>query len=296
MLAQRQAKKWLNLPSQACAVWNRIVLMSYASWVPSNVPTWLIPGVWQSLMTKTSYTLVYFLLPILADYYTLIYSHCQSWWNQWVVVMAASHYHTQWKWWSGTLREICTRLWSHSFLSCVVWFGKLTQQWVSKCYSVEFSLQYHIFISFRLPPIFLRHVTNLSNGTTIMAAEIRRYREMIPFVHHKSTRKQVYDWSACGKASCLILTCIFSVTLQHISEEAIVGSVCIEKDVDGFHPMNIGALAMQGRTPLFVSCTPKGCIELLVRTGVVIKGKHAVVIGRSNIVGTPAALLLQVLD
>jgi 5,10-methylene-tetrahydrofolate dehydrogenase/methenyl tetrahydrofolate cyclohydrolase len=92
------------------------------------------------------------------------------------------------------------------------------------------------------------------------------------------------------------LTCIFSVTLQHISEEAIVGSVCIEKDVDGFHPMNIGALAMQGRTPLFVSCTPKGCIELLVRTGVVIKGKHAVVIGRSNIVGTPAALLLQVLD
>jgi len=44
---------------------------------------------------------------------------------------------------------------------------------------------------------------------------------------------------------------------------------------------------------LFVSCTPKGCIELLVRTGVVIKGKHAVVIGRSNIVGTPAALLLQ---
>jgi hypothetical protein len=83
---------------------------------------------------------------------------------------------------------------------------------------------------------------------------------------------------------------------KHISEEAIVGSVCIEKDVDGFHPMNIGALAMQGRTPLFVSCTPKGCIELLVRTGVVIKGKHAVVIGRSNIVGTPAALLLQVLD
>ncbi|KAH8943162.1 hypothetical protein BDL97_13G035700 [Sphagnum fallax] len=80
---------------------------------------------------------------------------------------------------------------------------------------------------------------------------------------------------------------------KHISEEAIVGSVCIEKDVDGFHPMNIGALAMQGRTPLFVSCTPKGCIELLVRTGVVIKGKHAVVIGRSNIVGTPAALLLQ---
>lgn len=51
---------------------------------------------------------------------------------------------------------------------------------------------------------------------------------------------------------------------------------------------------MSGREPLFVPCTPKGCIELLHRYNVDIKGKHAVVIGRSNIVGMPAALLLQV--
>jgi 5,10-methylene-tetrahydrofolate dehydrogenase/methenyl tetrahydrofolate cyclohydrolase len=62
--------------------------------------------------------------------------------------------------------------------------------------------------------------------------------------------------------------------------------------VDGFHPLNIGALCMKGRDPLFVPCTPKGCIELLDRMGVEMKGKHAVVLGRSNIVGMPAALLL----
>jgi 5,10-methylene-tetrahydrofolate dehydrogenase/methenyl tetrahydrofolate cyclohydrolase len=83
--------------------------------------------------------------------------------------------------------------------------------------------------------------------------------------------------------------------LQHINEETILTGVNIDKDVDGFHPLNIGRLAMQGRDPLFVPCTPKGCIELLHRYNVDIKGKRAVVIGRSNIVGMPAALLLQVL-
>ena len=82
--------------------------------------------------------------------------------------------------------------------------------------------------------------------------------------------------------------------VQHINEQNVLNAVCIEKDVDGFHPLNIGRLAMRDREPLFVPCTPKGCIELLHRYGVVIKGKRAVVIGRSNIVGMPAALLLQV--
>lgn len=80
---------------------------------------------------------------------------------------------------------------------------------------------------------------------------------------------------------------------KHINEERVLGAVSLEKDVDGFHPINIGQLAMAGREPLFVPCTPKGCIELLLRTGVEISGKRAVVIGRSNIVGTPAAMLLQ---
>lgn len=78
----------------------------------------------------------------------------------------------------------------------------------------------------------------------------------------------------------------------HIDEETILSAVSLEKDVDGFHPINIGRLSMKRRDPLFVPCTPKGCIELLDRTGVQIEGKRAVVLGRSNIVGLPVAMLL----
>lgn len=79
---------------------------------------------------------------------------------------------------------------------------------------------------------------------------------------------------------------------QHIDDEEILGAVSLEKDVDGFHPLNIGRLSMKRREPLFVPCTPRGCIELLDRTGVEIEGKRAVVLGRSNIVGLPVAMLL----
>ena len=79
---------------------------------------------------------------------------------------------------------------------------------------------------------------------------------------------------------------------DHINDEEIMGAISIEKDVDGFHPINIGRLSMKRREPLFVPCTPKGCIELLDRTGVEIEGKRAVVLGRSNIVGLPVAMLL----
>ncbi|PON33315.1 Tetrahydrofolate dehydrogenase/cyclohydrolase [Parasponia andersonii] len=80
---------------------------------------------------------------------------------------------------------------------------------------------------------------------------------------------------------------------QHLDVGKISDVLSLEKDVDGFHPVNIGNLAMRGREPLFISCTPKGCIELLIRSGIEIMGKKAVVIGRSNIVGLPASLLLQ---
>ena len=80
---------------------------------------------------------------------------------------------------------------------------------------------------------------------------------------------------------------------KHINEERILDAISIDKDVDGFHPMNIGMLAMRGRNPMYVPCTPKGCIELLRREKIPMAGRRAVVIGRSNIVGLPAALLLQ---
>jgi methylenetetrahydrofolate dehydrogenase (NADP+)/methenyltetrahydrofolate cyclohydrolase len=78
----------------------------------------------------------------------------------------------------------------------------------------------------------------------------------------------------------------------HIDEERVLSLIDIEKDVDGFSPVNIGRLAQKGRRPLFVPCTPSGCIYLLDQAGVKIEGANAVVLGRSNIVGMPVALLL----
>ncbi|XP_020099952.1 bifunctional protein FolD 2 [Ananas comosus] len=83
---------------------------------------------------------------------------------------------------------------------------------------------------------------------------------------------------------------------KHINDEKVLSEINIDKDVDGFHPLNIGKLAMKGREPLFLPCTPKGCLELLSRSGITIKGKRAVVVGRSNIVGLPVALLLLKAD
>jgi len=77
-----------------------------------------------------------------------------------------------------------------------------------------------------------------------------------------------------------------------LDEERVLNAISIEKDVDGFHPINIGRLAQKGREPLFVPCTPDGSIYLIQKMGIPIDGANAVVLGRSNIVGMPVALLL----
>jgi methylenetetrahydrofolate dehydrogenase (NADP+)/methenyltetrahydrofolate cyclohydrolase len=77
---------------------------------------------------------------------------------------------------------------------------------------------------------------------------------------------------------------------DHIDEKAVIDAIAIAKDVDGFHPVNVGKLAIGDDALL--PCTPAGVIELMKRSGIEIAGKRAVVIGRSNIVGKPAALLL----
>ena len=77
---------------------------------------------------------------------------------------------------------------------------------------------------------------------------------------------------------------------DHIDEDKIINAIAPEKDVDGFHPQNVGSLVIG--QPGFVSCTPAGIIELLKRSNIEIAGKHCVVIGRSNIVGKPMALLM----
>ncbi len=76
----------------------------------------------------------------------------------------------------------------------------------------------------------------------------------------------------------------------HIESQVILQAVSPEKDADGFHPVNVGRLV--GGDPVFVPCTPKGVIHMIDSTGIDITGKRAVVIGRSNIVGKPVAMLL----
>jgi methylenetetrahydrofolate dehydrogenase (NADP+)/methenyltetrahydrofolate cyclohydrolase len=78
---------------------------------------------------------------------------------------------------------------------------------------------------------------------------------------------------------------------KHISEEKIIEAISPEKDVDGLHPINLGML-LKGGQPWFVSCTPLGIMEMVLSTGIEIRGKEAVVVGRSNMVGKPTALLL----
>jgi 5,10-methylene-tetrahydrofolate dehydrogenase/methenyl tetrahydrofolate cyclohydrolase len=79
---------------------------------------------------------------------------------------------------------------------------------------------------------------------------------------------------------------------DHLDEDETLAAIALEKDVDGFHPVNIARLTLQGVEPTFAPCMPLGCVELLDRYQVDIKGKEAVVLGPSNIVGLPTAMLL----
>lgn len=77
---------------------------------------------------------------------------------------------------------------------------------------------------------------------------------------------------------------------SHMDEDKVIRTISPKKDVDGFHPQSVGALSIG--QPGFVSCTPAGVIQLLKRSGIEIEGKECVIVGRSNIVGKPMALLM----
>jgi len=77
---------------------------------------------------------------------------------------------------------------------------------------------------------------------------------------------------------------------DHIEEKAVIDAISVEKDVDGFHPINVGNLMIGD--DCYIPCTPHGCMKMLEYIGFDLKGKNAVVVGRSNIVGKPVALLL----
>jgi len=78
---------------------------------------------------------------------------------------------------------------------------------------------------------------------------------------------------------------------RHLDEKAVINAIAPEKDVDGFTPVNIGRMLID--EPCYLPCTPHGIIQLLIRGGVETSGRHAVVVGRSNIVGKPVAHLLM---
>ena len=84
---------------------------------------------------------------------------------------------------------------------------------------------------------------------------------------------------------------------KHVDEAKVLRCIRVDKDADGFAALNVGHLCLRGgEDPSAVACTPAGCVELLTRSGVDVKGKAAVVVGRSNIVGMPVAALLQKMD
>lgn len=78
---------------------------------------------------------------------------------------------------------------------------------------------------------------------------------------------------------------------KHISEDKVIEAIDYRKDVDGFHPVNVGRMALG--LPTFLSATPSGIMELLKRYKIETEGKHCVILGRSNIVGKPAAMLMM---
>lgn len=116
------------------------------------------------------------------------------------------------------------------------------------------------------------------------------------FGHHlpaTATQREVEELVAKLNADPRVNGILVQLPLpKGLDEEAVLRTISVEKDVDGFHPINIGRLAQKGRDPLFVPCTPYGCIFMLDKLNVPLAGANAVVLGRSNIVGMPAALLL----
>ena len=112
--------------------------------------------------------------------------------------------------------------------------------------------------------------------------------------HHLSaetTQQELLDLVAQLNADDVIDGILCQLPLpDHINESKILEAIHPDKDVDGFHPINSGRLATG--LPGFVPCTPLGCQQLLLRHGIKTEGAHVVVLGRSNIVGKPMALLM----
>ncbi|EFJ44877.1 hypothetical protein VOLCADRAFT_44449, partial [Volvox carteri f. nagariensis] len=120
---------------------------------------------------------------------------------------------------------------------------------------------------------------------------------MQTFVHHlpeSVTQSQLEAAVSLACSDCRVDGVLIQLPLpRHLSEEAVMEVLDPRKDVDGFHPLNMGRMLMRGRGVRLVPATPLGCVELLRRSGVEVQGKTCVVLGDSNIVGTPLAAMLR---
>lgn len=116
-------------------------------------------------------------------------------------------------------------------------------------------------------------------------------RSLLVRLPAEATQQQVLERLAALAADGAVHGILVQLPLpRHIDERAVIAAIPPEKDVDGFTPVNVGRMVIGEEC--FLPCTPAGCIEMLKSTGQPLAGKHAVVIGRSNIVGKPAAILL----
>jgi len=134
-------------------------------------------------------------------------------------------------------------------------------------------------------------------STKYVAHKIRACEKVgIASFHHalpaSTTQAELLDLVARLNADPAVHGILVQLPLpKQIDENAIINAVDPAKDVDGFHPLNLGRLA--AGEPRFVACTPLGVQQLLVRNGIETAGAHAVIVGRSTIVGKPLALLLM---
>lgn len=149
----------------------------------------------------------------------------------------------------------------------------------------------------RIPHLAAVLVGNNGASETYVAAKIKACEEVgfISTLHRFDehiSQQELLDTIARMNADETLDGFIVQLPLpSHISEEAVLEAVDPRKDVDGFHPQNVGRLALG--LPTFVSATPAGIMDLLARYEIETSGKHCVVIGRSNIVGTPVSLLMS---
>jgi len=126
----------------------------------------------------------------------------------------------------------------------------------------------------------------------IAAEKLDIYFELHRYPSDISERELLYEIGILNHNSEIHGIIVQLPLPSHIDVRNVISTISVTKDVDGFNVLNIGKLALEGYSPEFVPCTPRGVMELLKAYNINVKGKHCVVLGKSNIVGLPMSLML----